>query len=374
MTAKPLAVDRALLEGIAARAAESEDLGELAPATVAAMADAGCFTALIPAEYGGGEVSPSDFGTAIAALAAADGAAGWCAAVSATAGLAAAYLPAEEARALFGDRDVIPAGVFAPKGRLSSDGAGSFELSGRWPLGSGVGSSTVVGLGCIDPDRGPLYALVPRTDVEIVETWDSLGLRATASHDVTTDGAAVPASRVIDLVAGSPVAAGPLYAFPLFGLLAIAVSAVCTGIARGALEDLIALAAERKPAGSSRSIAERETTQAEVGGAVAALRAAESGVETAVERAWESARRGQRLGIDERAGLRLAATHAAQTAVGAVDAAHRLGGAGSLYRGHPLERRLRDVHTAAQHMVVAPATMELGGRVMLGLETGAAQL
>lgn len=57
-----------------------------------------------------------------------------------------------------------------------------------------------------------------------------------------------------------------------------------------------------------------------------------------------------------------------------VDAAHRLGGAGALYRGSGLERRLRDVHTAAQHMMVAPATLELSGRLLLGLDTDVGQL
>ena len=374
MAATPLAIEPALLHGIAARAASSEAGGDLGPETVTALDETGVFRALVPSGLGGGEVTPAELRIAIEKIASADGAAGWCAAIGATAGLAAAYLPEQEGRALFAGEGVIPAGVFAPRGRLSPAGEGAFELSGRWPLGSGVGHSTVVGLGALDPERGPLYALVPRADVEVIETWDSLGLRATASHDVATTAVTVPAARVIDLVGGSPVATGALYAFPLFGLLAVAVSAVCTGIARGALADVVALAAERKPAGSSRALGERETTQQAVATAIAALRAAKSGIEAAIERAWLVAESGERLGLHERAALRMASTHAAQTAVAVVDSAHRLGGAGALYRGNGLERRLRDVHTAAQHMVVAPATMELAGRVVLGLEVNAAQL
>jgi alkylation response protein AidB-like acyl-CoA dehydrogenase len=376
MAGPPLAIDAALLDGIAARAASSEARGELGSETVAALNDAGIFRALVPAALGGGEVTPLEFRVVVERIAAADGAAGWCAAIGATAGLAAAYLPDDQARQLFATdpRPPITAGVFAPRGRLTKTGDQQFELSGRWPLGSGVGHSAIVGLGCLDPERGPLYALVPRAEVEIIETWDSLGLRATASHDVGADAVSIPAERVIDLVGGTPIAGGTLYSFPLFGLLAVAVSAVCTGIARGALADLIALATQRKPAGSTRSVAERATAQEAVAGAVASLRAAKSGVDAAIDRAWTVAERGEPLGLDERAGLRLASTHAAQTAVGVVDAAHRLGGAGSLYRGNPLERRLRDVHTAAQHMVVAQGTMELAGRVLLGFEVNAAQL
>ncbi len=327
--------------------------------------------------FGGGEVAPLEFRAAIELVAAADGAAGWCAAIGATAGLVAAYLSEDQARELFGSATELPpiaAGVFAPRGRLADAGAGAFELSGRWPLGSGVDHSSIVGLGCLDPEGRPLYAAVRREQVEIVETWDSLGLRATASHDVAADGVSVPAAAVVDLVGGPPTARGPLYAFPLFGLLAVAVSSVCSGIARGALADLVDLAGARRPAGSSRSLAERPTTQERVAGAVAALRAAKSGLDAAIERAWQVAQRDEPLGLDERASIRLAATHAARTSVEVVDLCHRLAGAGSLYRGNSLERRFRDAHTAAQHMVVAPATLELAGRVLLGLEVDTAQL
>lgn len=363
-----------MLATIAAGAAASEAHGELDRETLAALIESGVFRALVPSDLGGGEISPAELRALVERVATADAAAGWCAAIGATAGLAAAYLPEHAARDLFADPRAVPAGVFAPRGRLIGGPEGGFELTGRWPLGSGVGHSTVVGLGCIGPEGSPRYALVPRTDVEIIETWDSLGLRATASHDVAATALRVPPERVIDLIGGAPVATGPLYAFPLFGLLAVAVSAVCSGIAQGALEDLLALAAERKPAGSSRTLAERATTQTSVAALAGALRAARTGVDAAIDAAWTTAGHGGPLAVAERADLRLACTHAAQTSVEIVGAIHRLGGAGALYRGSSLERRLRDVHTAAQHMVVAPGTLELAGRVLLGLETDTTQL
>lgn len=369
-----LAADPALLEAIATSSAEAEEDRALTPETIGGLVDSGVFRALVPAGLGGGEVHPADLHGVIEGIAAADGAAGWCAAICSTAGLAAAYQTEDAARELFSSAGDVPAGAFAPLGKLSPREGGGFELSGRWPLGSGVAYSTVVGLGCIDPERGPLYALVPREEVEVIDTWDSLGLRATASHDVAISGVAVPADRVVDLIGGEPVAAGPLYAFPLFGLLAVCISAVCTGVAEGALADVIAIASQRKPAGSSRNLAERATTQERVAASTASLRAARAGVRSAIEAAWTTEEGGTPLGKEERAGLRLAATHATKAAVEVVDSCHRLGGARALYRGSTLERRLRDVHTAAQHMMVAPATNELTGRILLGLETDTRQL
>ncbi len=359
---------------IAAGAADRERAGALEPELVERLRGDGVFAALIPAALGGGEVEPRELVAIVEQLAAADGSVGWCAGVGATAGLAAAYMPGDEARALFGSPPAIAAGAFAPRGRLSGDdGSGARRLTGRWPLASGIAHAEVVGLGCIDPDRGPRYALVPRERVEVIESWDSLGLRATTSHDVAVTDLEVAEARIVDLAAGDPVAGGALYAFPLFGLLALSVSAVCTGIAGAALADLRGPGTTRRPLGSSRSLAERGTTQESVARAEAALRAARAGVEAAIDAAWSAAAGSEPLAVEHRLGLRLAATHAARTALDVVDLAHRLSGSGGLYRG-VAERRLRDAHTAAQHMIVAPATYELAGRIILGVSEDDAQL
>ncbi len=360
---------------IGAAAAENERARALSPATIAALDETGIFAALVPEDLGGGEVEPAELIAMIEAIAAADGSAGWCAAIGATAGLVAAYLPTAVARRMFGEPPAIAAGIFAPRGKLRPAGGdhGLLGLSGRWPLGSGIAHAEVVGLGCVHPERGPLYAVVAREQVEVIETWDSLGLRATGSHDVTVTDIALPAEQVVDLAGGSPVSAGPLFAFPLFGLLALSVSAVCTGLAAGALGDIHEVAAARRPAGSSRSLADRGTTQEAIAAAEASLRAARAGVSAAVADAWAVAQGGDPLEIEHRLGLRLAATHAARTAVEVVDLTHRLSGSGGLYAGIA-ERRLRDVHTAAQHMIVAPATFELAGRIILGLEPDSPQL
>ncbi len=361
------------LELIAADAAEAERRGRLADEVVGALAAAGVFSALVPTSIGGGESHPGELVAALEAIAAVDGSAGWCAAVGATSGLAAGYLGAAPARRLFGDPESVGAGAFAPRGRLIEQGDG-YLLTGRWPLASGVSHATSVGLGCVHPDHGALYAVLPRERVEVIETWDALGLRATASHDVEVHEVAVAGEEVVALIGGTPTAAGPLYSFPLFGLLAVSIAAVCTGIARGALAETLAAAGSRKPQGSGRSLAERGTTQERVAGAEAALRAARAGLGAAIDCAWETAASGAPLGLDDRLGLRLAATHAARAAVEVVDACHRLGGAAALPRGSALERRLRDIRTAAQHMIVAPATLELAGRALLGLEADATQL
>jgi len=72
--------------------------------------------------------------------------------------------------------------------------------------------------------------------------------------------------------------------------------------------------------------------------------------------------------------MRLSATHAARSAVRAVDLMYNLGGGTSVYKSSPLQRVFRDIHVASQHMMVAPTTMELAGRLLLGQEVELSQL
>src|SRR5439155_22502330 len=93
----------------------------------------------------------------------------------------------------------------------------------------------------------------------------------------------VPAEREASIVVDRPTAGGRLYAFPVFGLLALAIGAVSLGIARGALDDVVALAGRRTPAGSRRTMAERAPVQADVAAAEARLRAARALLLAAVD-------------------------------------------------------------------------------------------
>jgi alkylation response protein AidB-like acyl-CoA dehydrogenase len=112
----------------------------------------------------------------------------------------------------------------------------------------------------------------------------------------------------------------------------------------------------------------------EVARAEAELSSARAFVFDSVRRAWDRALQGAEPTLRERAGLRLAATHAARTSAGVVDRMYDAGGGTSIYAANRLQRDFRDIHTATQHMVVAPATLELAGRVLLEVETDVSQL
>ena len=98
--------------------------------------------------------------------------------------------------------------------------------------------------------------------------------------------------------------------------------------------------------------------------------AAEALVAETVGDAWDSVSAGNPITDDQRRSLRLAATHATLASARAVDRCYSAGGGAAIYDDSPLQRVFRDVHVATQHAMVAPRTMELVGRLRLGLPDG----
>ncbi len=384
MPHSPLEAARALAPRAAELAPEAEAERRLPPELSAELASAGLYRLCVPASLGGGEAAPADLLEAVEALAVGDAAVGWCVAVCSTSGMLAAYLDEASGAAVYGDPAGVVGGVFAPSGRASAV-AGELVVGGRWRFASNVDNCDWLMGGCIvlDGDRPRelpsgrpdiRLALMPAAEVEVIDTWSVSGLRATGSHDIAVDGLAVPVGRTASLLTESPRETGPLYAFPPFGLLAASIAAVALGIARGALDDLARIAAAKTPTLSTRKLAERAATQAGVARAEAGVRAGRSLLHGAVADAWAAAREGGEVPIELRAALRLASTHAVESAAAAVDTAYTLAGGSAIYETSPLQRRFRDVHAATQHMLVGPATWELAGRSLLGLDFDATQL
>jgi indole-3-acetate monooxygenase len=366
------------------RAEEGERERKLSRDLVEAMIEAGFFRLCVPASIGGGEADPATLIEVCEELARGDSAAGWCIAVMATAGMVAAYIPEDAAREVYGDASSVVGGVFAPRGKAVA-GPDGYRVTGRWPFSSGVDHCDWVMGGCIVfEDDGPRtlesgrpdvqLALFPKDEVEVIDTWHVSGLRATGSHDIAVEDQFVSADRAASIITLSPREQRPLYAFPPFGLLALTIAGTALGIGRAAIDDLLELAGGKTPTGSTRSLAERPVTQTRIAQAEAGLLAGRAFLYDAVATAWETARDSGEVSVEQRAALRLAATHATAAAAAAVDVAYDLGGGTSIYETSPLQRRFRDIHAATQHMLVGPSTWELTGRLMLDLPTDIAQL
>jgi indole-3-acetate monooxygenase len=361
-------------------AATTERERALPQALVDELRATGLMRAGAPAALGALEASPGTTLSGAERIAQGDASAGWCVSIAATSSLLSAYLPERGASEIFGDPHVMAAGVWAPRGTAVIVDGG-VRVSGRWSFCSGISHSEWLFAGCVLDDRqagadGPIMrvAALPRAGLEILDTWHTSGLRGTGSHDAVADDLFVPDHHVLSLLDTGPRIDAPLYRFPIFGFFALSIAAAALGNARGAIDDLSELAAGKTAQGSSRVLAERPATQAAVGEAEAALRAARALYYQAIEEAWAAAQQDDPVEESLRLGLRLAATHAVRTSAAVARSMYDLGGGTAIYEDSPLQRRFRDAHAATAHFQVNPAIWELTGRLLLGLPTKTAQL
>ena len=192
---------------------------------------------------------------------------------------------------------------------------GGIEVSGRWQWGSGITHCTTIGGGCVvQASNGgrpsAQFTFFDRADVEILDTWYVAGLKGTGSTDYEVHDAFVPNGRWFSLAGAVPVEDGPLYRFSFFGLLALGVASVALGLARRSIDELVDLAATKRPQGSSKPLAERAPVQADVAIAEAELGSARAFMADVVGAAWSTVESGDRATDEQRRSIRLAATHA----------------------------------------------------------------
>lgn len=269
---------------------------ELPPALVDALGGAGMFSLLLPMSLGGAELTVIDYVRVIEALSQTDGSVGWCASVASAYSFFAGYLRPDVARLIYDGGRTVVAGALNPSGKaFVADGG--YRVTGRWSYGSGIRHSTWVVGNCVVHDRdGPRRGsdgrpeirvmIFPTSAVEVIDTWSVSGLRGTGSHDYRVADLFVPEDHTIDYFAPQAVQTGTLYAVPAISVLAVAIAAVPLGIARSAIDEVVALAAAKTPYGSSTPLRDKPTVQADVARAEVLLGSARSYLFAMIGELW----------------------------------------------------------------------------------------
>jgi indole-3-acetate monooxygenase len=386
--AQALGVAASMVPTLAEHADEFESERNLPLPIARELAEGGLMNMCASREFGGMGATPLAFAKVVELLATADASAAWCAFISTTAAATMSRRRTAAMRDALSARGTIAAGAFAPTGKAvphERHGVQGFLVTGEWAWGSGSRNADVVSGGCVIVDgdgkaklRGGdapmlIHAVLSGSQIEHRDTWNVMGLQGTGSAHFRATDAFVPESLTFEVVDDGG-ASDPLGRFPVFGMLALGVAAVSLGTAVAALREATEIV-QSKPGGgrSGRSAANRPAVQQTIAHGDAALRAARLGLHDAVEQAWTRALSAP-VPLRERARLRAAITYAAETARAVVDDAFRVSGGSAVYRTSGLQRRFRDVHAAGQHVMVADASYELAGRVLLGVPVDASML
>ncbi|MET0143959.1 MAG: acyl-CoA dehydrogenase family protein [Ilumatobacteraceae bacterium] len=246
---------------------------------------------------------------------------------------------------------------------------GGYVLTGRKQFGSNGPAWRWLGAHAMDTAApgGPqvVHAFVERTSpgVTVVETWDTLGMRPTQSHDTILDGVFVPDARIGRVVAAGDGSDPFLVAMNIWALTLIA--NVYVGIAERAFE-LATDGSHRKTsiAIERGAVAFNPMVQHQVAEMYLELDAARCTVDRFADDWVAGADHGVYWGAKV-ASMKWRAVEAAKRVV---DVALDVAGGGGMFRGNELERLYRDVRCGGFHPFTDALTHEVIGKTVLGID------
>ena len=231
---------------------------------------------------------------------------------------------------------------------------GGYRVSGRKIFTSGAAAGDVFMTGAVLEEDGERHVLhfgapMKAAEVRVLDTWHTLGMRGTGSHDVMLDELFVPDTGVaLKRKSGEW---HPLFhtistiAFPL-------IYAAYLGVADSACRIALDLTKRRPVTHDMRALAGRMMTE---------LRGAELAHASMLEAVDRNAPSAETVN-DVMIGKTLGADHA----IRAVELAMELASGAGFYRAAGLERRFRDIQGARYHAMQRGAQAQYSGALALG--------
>jgi alkylation response protein AidB-like acyl-CoA dehydrogenase len=375
--ANPLVRVREVAPAIAAAADAIERTRRIPEPLLTQLHDARLFRMLLPLSVGGDEIDPVTYVRTVEAAASDDGSVGWCLSIANSIALIAPYLDLEIARKIFGPARATCA--WGPPNDFTAKAvSGGYRVTGQWSFASGCRHSSWMGAhGCVVEPDGSLRLnrfgrptiltwLFPVEQATLIDTWNTIGLRGTASDSYRIDALFVAeeftSTREDPELRREP---GRLYAFPQQTMYSVGIASVALGLARGMLDAFVELALQKTPRGTVR-LADSGVVQAEIAKCEARLGAARAYLLDTIGEIYETAGDVAPIDIPARGRVRLAGTHAISTAVSVADYTYKTAGVDAIFPGSPFERRFRDIHTVSQQIQSRDVHFETCGRILLG--------
>lgn len=372
----PVAAAEAIGPLLREHAPQADRDARLPAAVIQALRDGGFFRLYVPRALGGTQLDPLTYARAQEELARHDAAAAWALQAGGSSAWWCSRLPDETVQEIYGDGPDQLLAVSFPVPMDATREDGGFRLSGRRSFASNVSDASWIWVTAVCPDEtvdgAPVVraAFLPASDASIVHCWDTVGMRGTDSNDVELNGVYVPERRTfrigIDHIPG-PRYDGALYRGAAMLLVASYIPAVALGIARDAVDEVVALAEGKTPFSSATTLRDRGAVQAKFGRAEGRLRSARAYLHDRIADGWRRTVDGDELTLEDRAGLLLASVQAIDAGVSTVDAAFSIAGTTAIQRGSRLEQHLRDIAVLKQQGFVSESRFETFAQVRLGL-------
>lgn len=360
--------------------AQTEADRRVAQENIDALTAAGAFKVVVPARFGGYEMTIREQLEVSATVAESCGSTGWVVALINVCNWMAGVLPDQAQQEIFGaNPDAKVAGVLNPTTDVRKVDGG-LEITGKWPWASGslhadwalLGTMVVDGAG--EPVDQAL-AFVPMSELSIEDTWFVAGMKGTGSNTIVGEKVFVPEHRLhsvpraIDNEYRTEHTEETLYRSSFIPVLTLVLAGAQLGLGRAALNYVVAKAPRR---GITYTKFERQVDstafQLEISRAATLIDTAHLHAFRAAADIDNAAAEGRKLPYEIRARVRADTAHAIARIREAIDVLVSAHGASSFADVSPLQRIWRDSNTSGRHAVVDPlVNQEVYGKALLGI-------
>jgi alkylation response protein AidB-like acyl-CoA dehydrogenase len=360
-------------------AAWSEENRRIHEESIEALADAGIFRMRVPARYGGYESDTRTLVDVAAELGRGDGSTAWTASVYWIPTWMACMFPDEVQDEVFSTPDVRVCGTLSPSA-MAVPANGGIVVNGKWGFISGALHShwqeIVAVLVGGEGEPMPVVALVPISDLQIIDDWYTSGLKGTGSISTVATDLFVPQERVLPIGAilagqsASPQnAAAAIYRSPMLPVASASSVGSVVGLAKAAKEAFFERLPERKITytGYAKQ-AEAPLTHLQVAEATMKVDEAEFHAHRLAALVDTKGSQNEQWTIEERARARADLGAVCKLGKEAVDILASASGGSSIFSDQPIQRIARDINAVTMHALMHPDTnTELYGRILCGL-------
>jgi alkylation response protein AidB-like acyl-CoA dehydrogenase len=356
------------------------------PAPLAdAMRERGLFCFWLPRSLGGPELPIETEVLLMEELGRQDGSVGWNSMISTNHSILWAHVAQEVAAGMTsGGRNVIAGTIGgggtreAPGGGVAIAVDGGYRITGQWAFASGCHHADwMVANGRISENGelrktpegnvGLFSFLLQPSEVTLLDTWHTTGMRGTGSHHFEASDIFVPEERVFSTSRPKNYQASVIYSTSRATPWSASIAGVALGIARDAIDSFVEIAKTKTVRAQGTGLMERDSVYRAVGEAEGRLRSARLFLLDTARQVDECIARGEDIPDDLGALMRCASSTASLSATTAVDAMYTAAGSGGIYQTSRLDRCFRDIHTLITHTVGGISGLTIAGRYYLGL-------
>jgi alkylation response protein AidB-like acyl-CoA dehydrogenase len=349
---------------IARHAPAADTARFLHPAQQALLHRRGWLTMLAPRSAGGAELPLPQVVRLEEAVAAADGSMGWVLTLCAGAGWFTGFLAPELARAIIGTPRVCLGGSGAATGHAEEEGDG-YRITGSWDYASGAPMATHFTLNArlrrdgqplLDAEGQPRIRafLVPAALVQLVPSWNSIGMRASASHSYRIDGQWLSKEHGFTISPDTATADGPLYRYPFYSLAYVTLAANVAGMAAHFMELAEECMRHRRHARAGVPLLEVPEVISMLQGKKDALIAARGRFYAVLDASWAQVAGGAALDAGAMQAVQASSLDLVAICRAAVDGLYPYCGLYAAREDSTINRVWRDFHTASQHALLLP--------------------